>query len=154
MIVRSLPVLLILALFGTVVGCGQRGGSVYVLEEPQSVTLTASVSTLKVQQGGTVVLHAERRTSGKWKQISLNEVRAGQCWVYRPPVESEPEVADALQWEVVPENAATFNREYRMDHTKIATMNVKGTITLTPRSAVQCEPDRVVEGTSIQIEVS
>jgi hypothetical protein len=107
-----------------------------------------------VQQGETVVLHVERRASGKWKQIPLNEVRSGQCWVYRPPAESEPEVADSVHWAVVPEGGVTLNREYRLDHTKIATMNVKGTITLTPFSTVKCEDDRVVEGPSIQIEVS
>lgn len=154
MIVRSLPILLLAALLWSVAGCEQQSDLVYVLEEPQSVTLTASASTLKVQQGETIVLHVERRTSGKWKQVPLDEVRSGQCWVYRPPVESEPEVADSVQWEVVPENAVTFNREYRLDHTRIATTNVKGTIKLTPFSAVKCEADRVVQGPSILIEVS
>jgi hypothetical protein len=154
MIVRSLPVLLVSAVLWSVAGCEQQSDLVYVLEEPQSVTLTASASTLNVQQGETIVLHVERRTSGKWRQIPLNEARSGQCWVYRPPVESEPEVADSVQWEVVPENAVTFNREYRLDHTRIATMNIKGTIKLTPLSAVKCEADRVVRGPSILIEVS
>lgn len=118
------------------------------------MTLTASASAPSVQQGETVVLRAERRASGKWKQIPLNEVRSGQCWVYVPPAELEASVADGVQWQVVPEGAVAFNPEIRMDHTKIATMNVKGTITLTPLSPVICEPDRVVEGPSIQIEVS
>lgn len=118
------------------------------------MTLTASASALSVQQGETVVLRAERRTSGKWKQIPLNEVRPGQCWVYLPPAQLDAAVADGVQWEVVPEGAVAFNPEIRMDHTKVATMKVKGTITLQPLSPVKCEPDRVVEGPSIQIEVS
>jgi hypothetical protein len=154
MLVRSLPVLLLVAVLWSVAGCEQQSDLVYVLEEPQSVTLIASASTLKGQQGESIVLHVERRTSGKWKQIPLSEVRSGQCWVYRPPVESEPEVADSLQWEVVPENAVTFNREYRLDHKRIATANIKGTIKLTPFSAVKCEADRAVRGPSVLIEVS
>jgi hypothetical protein len=152
--VRLLLVLLMSVLPGAIVGCGQRGGLVYVLEEPQSVTLTASASPSRVRQGATVVLHVERRTSGKWKQIPLKEVRSGQCWVYQPPVELEPEVADSVHWQVAPENAVVFTPEYRVDHTRIARMNVKGTITLTPISPVKCEEDRVVEGSSIQIEVT
>lgn len=155
MIFRSTSAFVAAALLlGVVTGCGQQGKLVYVLEEPQSVTLTASASVLSVQQGETVVLRAERRTSGKWKQIPLNEVRSGQCWLYQPPAELEAEVADGVQWEIMPEGAVALSLEYRMDHAKTATMNVKGTITLRPLSPVTCEPDRVVEGPSIQIEVS
>ena len=81
MFMRSISALVTAALLGMVAGCEQHGNLVYVLEEPQSVTLTASASALSVQQGETVVLRAERRASGKWKQIPLNEVRSGQCWV-------------------------------------------------------------------------
>jgi hypothetical protein len=148
----TLPILLMTAQLVVIAGCEQRAPMVYVLESPQSIELTASASPLSVRQGETVVLRVERRTSGKWKQIPRDELKAGQCWVYRPPAESE--VADNVQWEVVPEDAVQFNAEYRMDHTKAATMMAKGTITLTPRSAVKCEADRVVEGPPIQIEVS
>ena len=134
--------------------CEQRAPQVYVLESPQSITLTASASPTSVQQGGTVVLRVARRTSGKWKQVSRDELKAGQCWVYRPPPESEDEVAHDVQWAVVPENAVRFNTDYQMDRTRGATMMVKGTIELTPVSTVKCEGDRVVEGASIHIEVS
>lgn len=154
MIAQSTAALVTVALLGVIAGCGQRHNLVYVLEEPQSVTLSASASTPNVKQGGTVVLRVERRTAGKWKQIPLSEVRSGQCWVYLPPQELEAGVADGVHWEVVPENAVAFNTEFRMDHTKIATMHVKGTITLRPLSPVKCEPDRIVEGPSIQIQVS
>ena len=151
---RTVTVLLIPALLAVVAGCEQRGPFVYVLESPQSVTLTASASAAKVQQGETVVLRVERRTSGKWKQIARKELRPGQCWVYRPPVEIEPEVAHSIQWQVDPEGAVEFHTEYQLDQTRAATMSAKGKIKLTPVSTVKCEDDRSVAGAAIEIEVS
>ncbi len=81
----------------------------------QSVELKASASLLKVPPGGQVVLHVERRTTGQWKKIGRNELTPGQCWVYRPPVEVEPEVAADVQWAVEPENALEFHSEYQLD---------------------------------------
>lgn len=146
--------LLIPAALAVVTGCEQRAALVYVLESPQTVELATSASALSVRQGEPVVLHVARRTSGKWKQIPRDQLRSGQCWVYQPPAESAAEVADSVQWDVVPEDGVRFNTEYRLDHTRIATMFLKGTIKLTPISAVKCEADRVAEGPSIQIEVS
>jgi hypothetical protein len=154
MIVRLLTLFMIAGLMSSLAGCKQRGALVYVLEEPQSVTLTTSASKSNVQRGESVVLHVERRTTGKWKQIPLKQVQPGQCWVYQPPTESEPEVADTVHWEVTPENAISFNQDFRLDHTKIATVNANVPITLTPTSLVKCEPDRTVEGAAIRIEVS
>lgn len=150
---RATNCLPLLTLLAAAAGCEQRQPLVYVLESPQSITLTASASPSRVQKGETVALHVERRTRASWKQIPRDELQPGQCWVYRPPPESEPEVADDVQWRVAPENAVRFHTEYRMDHTRLATMMVKGTIELTPFSEVQCEPDRAVEGPSLQIEV-
>jgi hypothetical protein len=114
--------------------------------------LNASSSASIVQQGETVVLSVERRTSGNWKQVPVNQAR-GQCWFHvRPPV-VESQVADSVQWAVDPENSVAFNAEYRFDHARIATMNVKGTIRLTPASEVPCEPDRMVEGPTLEIAV-
>jgi len=146
--------LLVSAMLVVLAGCERKAPMVYVLESPQSVSLVSSASASKAQQGDTVVLHLERRTSGKWKQIPRDEVQRGQCWLYRPPAESEAEVADNVHWEVVPEDAVRFNEEYRLDHTRIATMKVTGRIELTPLSAVPCEADRVVAGPTIAIEVS
>jgi hypothetical protein len=146
--------LLIPALLAVVAGCEQRGPFVYVLESPQSVVLTATASTSKVQQGETVVLHVERRTTGKWQRVSRGELKPGQCWVYRPPVEVEPEVAQDLQWHVEPERAVDFHTEYQMNKSRVATMMTKGTIKLTPVSKVQCEEGRTVEGPALEIEVS
>lgn len=151
---RSVSVLLLPAILAIVAGCEQRAPSVYVLESPQSVELIASASAAKVQQGETVVLHVERRTSGKWKQVPRDQLTPGQCWVYRPPVEVEPEIAHSVQWEVVPEGAVQFHEEYQLDQTRVATLIAKGKITLTPISAVKCEADRSVAGPAIEIEVS
>lgn len=126
----------------------------YVLESPQSIELIASASASNVQQGATVVLHVQRRTSGKWKQVPRGKLTAGQCWVYRPPVALEPEVAHSVQWEVIPENAVRFHTDYRLDQTRAATMMTKGTVKLTPVSPVKCENDRTVAGAAIEIEVS
>jgi outer membrane protein assembly factor BamE (lipoprotein component of BamABCDE complex) len=143
-----------LAMLIAVAGCGKTSKVVYVLEEPQNVTLVPSASATQVRRGETVILSLERRIEGKWKQVPLESVGTGQCWVYRPPTSVEPQAADSVEWEVTPEGAVSFNQDYRMDHTKVATMQRAGTITLKPRTAVKCEPDRVVEGPSLQIEVS
>ncbi|HEX7011659.1 MAG TPA: hypothetical protein VF161_02885 [Steroidobacteraceae bacterium] len=140
--------------FVLLVGCEQRPPMVYVLESPQTVTLTPSVSATEAKLGETVVLRVERRTSGNWRQVPRSEVQPGQCWMYRPPPEVEAEVADDVYWEVVPEEAIRLNTEFRLDHTRIATLLVRGKITLTPITAVPCEPDRVVRGPSLEIEVS
>jgi hypothetical protein len=146
--------LLIPAVLAVVAGCEQRGPFVYVLESPQSVVLTATASAPKVQQGEKVVLHVERKTTGKWQRVSRSELAPGQCWVYRPPVEVEPEVAQDVQWVVEPERAVEFHTEYQMDRSRVATMMIQGTIKLTPVSKVKCEEGRSVEGSTISIEVT
>jgi hypothetical protein len=145
---------LIPAVLAVVAGCEQRGPFVYVLESPQTVALNASATPTKVQQGESVVLHVERRISGQWKRVSRDELTPGQCWVYRPPVEVEPEVARDIQWQVEPEGAVQFHTDYQMDRTRVATMATKGKILLTPVSTVKCEEGRSVAGTTIEIEVS
>lgn len=145
---------LVPAVLAVLAGCEQRGPFVYVLESPQSVVLTASASASTVQQGETVVLRVERRTSGKWKQVSRDELNPGQCWVYRPPLAVEPEIAHSVGWQVVPEGAVEFHTEHQMDQTRVATMTAKGKVKLTPISAVKCEDGRSVVGPSIEIEVS
>ena len=151
---RSVSMLVIPAALALVAGCEQRGPYVYVLESPQTVVLKATASTSKVEQGGTVVLHVARHTTGKWNRVSRGDLKPGQCWVYRPPVEVEPEVAQSLQWVVEPERAVEFHTEYQMDQSRVATMMTKGTIKLTPVGKVQCEEGRSVEGTPLEIEVT
>lgn len=150
---RSVSMLVIPAVLAALAGCNQRGPTVYVLEGPQTVELKTSASASKVQQGETVVLHVEQRTSGKWKQIPRDELKPGQCWVYRPPVELEPEVAHNVLWEVIPEGAVEFHSEYQMDQSRVATMRAPGTIKLTPIGKVKCEEGRSVVGSTIEIEV-
>ena len=134
-------------------GCEQRSPMVYVLEGPQDVKLTASASASSVKAGETVVLHVQRRATGKWKQIPRDQLTQGQCWLYTPPPEVEEEVAANVEWDVYPDGAVEFERTYRMDHTRIVTAVRKGRITLRPLSPVRCEKDRVEEGPLIRIEV-
>lgn len=151
---RHKAIVPMLALLGAMAGCEKSSKMVYVLEEPQDVTLVPSASATQVRRGETVVLSLERRIEGKWKQVPLESASPGQCWVYRPPASVEAQAADSVEWEVSPEGAIAFHPEYRMDHTKLATMQRAGTINLRPRTAVKCEPDRVVEGPVLQIEVT
>lgn len=151
---RSVSMLVISAVLVAIAGCEQRGPTVYVLDGPQTVELNASASASKVQLGETVVLHVEQRNSGKWKQIPRDELTPGQCWVYRPPVEVEPEVAHSVQWEVIPEGAVEFHSEYQMDQSRLATMRAKGAIKLTPIGKAKCEEGHSVVGSTIEIEVT
>lgn len=134
-------------------GCEQQQPMVYVLEGPQEVTLTASASATTLKVGETVVLHAQRRAVGKWKQIPRDQLTPGQCWLYTAPPELEQEVAASIDWEVLPENAVRFENAVRMDQTRIATMMVRGRVTLRPLTTVRCEKDRIEEGSPIRFEV-
>jgi hypothetical protein len=137
-----------------VAGCEQKQPLVYVLEGPQDVTLTASASATTVKVGEPVVLHAQRRTVGKWKQIPRDQLTPGQCWLYTAPPELEQEVAASIDWEVLPNNAVRFDNAVRMDQTRVATMLVRGRVTLRPLTTVRCEKDRIAEGSPIRFEVN
>lgn len=134
-------------------GCEQQQPLVYVLEGPQEVTLTASASATTVKVGETVVLHAQRRAVGKWKQIPRDQLTPGQCWLYTQPPELEQEVAGSIDWEVLPNSAVRFENAVQMDQTRVATMLVRGRVTLKPLTTVRCEKDRVEEGKPIRFEV-
>ncbi len=151
MILRSFAFVM---LIGALAGCEKQTKMVYVLDGPQQVTLTTSASAQKVRQGESVQLHAELRANGNWKQIPMDQVTRGQCWVYHPPAEVEPEVADSVEWEVAPDGAVAFRPEFRLDHKRVITMDTRGTIRLRPKINVKCEPDRQVEGPPIVIEVT
>jgi len=151
-LVRSALIIVLASAFAA--GCKQQSPMVYVLDGPQKVTLTVSASATEVKAGETIVLHAQRRSVGKWKQIPRDHLTQGQCWLYTPPPELEQEVADNLEWEVEPENAVQFDTTFRMDHTRPATMMRKGRVTLRPFTAVRCEKDRVEEGPVIRIQVT
>ena len=134
--------------------CEQQQPMVYVLEGPQDVTLTASASATTLKVGETVVLHAQRRAVGKWKQIPRDQLTPGQCWLYTAPPELEQEVAGSIDWEVLPNNAVRFDNAVRMDQTRVATMLVRGRVTLRPLTTVRCEKDRIEEGSPIRFEVN
>lgn len=134
-------------------GCKQQAPLVYVLESPQEVTLTASASATRVPRGETVVLHAQRRSVGKWQQIPRDQLAPGQCWLYRPPPELESEVADKVEWEIIPDRGIQLDPAFQMDHSRVALLAVPGKYTLTAYSAVTCEKDRVVQGPTFEIEV-
>lgn len=150
-LVRSALIVVLVSAFG--LGCKQQSPMVYVLDGPQNVTLTISASAARVPVGESVVLHAQRRSVGKWKQIPRDQLTQGQCWLYTPPPELEAEVADNLEWQVEPENAVQFDTTFRMDHTRPVTVLAKGHITLRAFTAVRCEKDRVEESDPIRIEV-
>ena len=151
-LIRSALTIALVSAFA--IGCKQQSPMVYVLDGPQEVTLKVSASATEVKAGETIVLHAQRRSVGKWQQIPRDQLTPGQCWVYTPPAELEEEVADNLDWQVEPENAMQFDVTFRMDHTRLATPRIKGRITLRPFTAVRCEKDRVEEGPAIRIEVT
>jgi len=144
----------VIAMLIALSACDKQGSKmVYVLEEPQQVTLTASASAERVGRGESVTLHAERRSIGKWKRIPMDQVTQGQCWVYQIPEEVEPEVADSIEWEVIPDGSVLFKPEYRLDHKRIITTERMGRITFVPRTTVKCEADRIVEGAPLVIHV-
>jgi hypothetical protein len=153
-IMRFISMLALPVVLASVAGCEQRGPTVYVLEGEQTVELKASATPSRARVGETVVLHVEQRTQGNWKQIARNELKPGQCWVYRPPAEVEPEVAHSVQWEVIPEDAVRFPQEYQLNQSRVAIMMVKGTVKLTPIAKVKCEEGRTVVGPTVEIEVT
>ena len=148
------PLVCAAALLAFAAGCEQQAPKVWVVESPQEVTLMASASASKVPLGESVTLHVERRTSGQWKQIPRDQLRPGQCWLYRPPPQSEAEVADSVEWQSTPKHGISYGAEVRMDRKRVVTLRASGTVTLVPLSPVPCEPGRVVQGPPIQIEVS
>ncbi|HKR33833.1 MAG TPA: hypothetical protein VJT10_03290 [Steroidobacteraceae bacterium] len=153
-LIRTAPCIVCFAALTLALGCKQQSPMVYVLASEQEVTLTSSASASSVKQGEQVVLRVQRRAVGQWKQIPRDQLTPGQCWLYTPPPELEPEVADRMEWEVIPDRGVEFDATFRMDHTRIAVMVVAGSYKLTPYSPVTCEKDRVVQGPTIEIEVS
>src|SRR4051812_48600055 len=103
----NLRTLLVAAALLAMSACGKQSSKmVYVLEEPQSVTLIASASPAKVERGEAVTLHAERRSTGKWKQVPMDQVTQGQCWVIKcrtrwklkSPIASSGTCIPTVQW--------------------------------------------------------
>jgi hypothetical protein len=68
------------------------------------------------------------------------------------PPEEEAEVADNLHWVVEPPGAATFNTDFRPDHTRAVALSKEGVFSFTPSTSVWCEPGRIVSAPSLQVE--
>lgn len=134
-------------------GCDRTPEFVFILEAPQAVELAASASARSVGVDEPVVLHAERSTSGSWTRIRSRELKPDQCWMAALPPQREPAVADNLHWIVEPGGAASFNTDFRPDHTRTVVLSKPGIYTLTPSTAVWCEPGRAVAATPLRIEV-
>lgn len=138
----------------TLPGCDQKPAFIFVLETSQVVELEASASARQVSPGESFVLNAQRKTSGNWRRIASHELMPGQCWMAALPPEREKEVADNLHWVVEPQGAATFNIDFRPDHTRAVSISKEGVFTFTPSTAVWCEPGRSVSAPPIRIEVT
>ncbi|HEY7642614.1 MAG TPA: hypothetical protein VH814_22965 [Steroidobacteraceae bacterium] len=153
-LLRKILFLFLSAGLALAAGCSGKAPMVYVLASEQEVSLHPSVSAAKVQKGEQIVLRVQRRAVGQWKQIPRDQLTPGQCWLYVPPPELEPEVADKVEWEIIPDRGVQLDPTFRMDHTRIAVPVFAGTYKLTPYSPVTCEKDRVVQGPTIEIEVT
>jgi hypothetical protein len=134
--------------------CDRTPESVFVLNAPQTVRLTASASTLSARAGEPVVLYAERKTQGSWTRIPSKELKPDQCWVAALPPERETAVADNIHWVVEPEGEAVFNIDVRPDHTRTVVLSKPGIFTLTPSTSVWCEPGRSVPASPLRIEAT
>ena len=113
-------------------GCDPKPEFVFVLEAPQTVELAASASSRSVGTGTPVVLYAERTTEGSWSRIPYRELKPDQCWMAAIPPQREAAVADNLHWIVEPANVATFNTDFRSDHTRTVVLSKQGIYTFTP----------------------
>ena len=133
-------------------GCQDDPQVVYVPAAPPRVELLVSASATEVAIGAPVVLRAERRYRGEWKQVERASLRDGQCWLGRPPPEREPEVADNLRWQASPDGPARFNVVYRQDRTREVTFSEPGTFILRASSTVYCGDD--VDARPITIKVT
>jgi len=135
--VRVLKALLPLAVLGAA-ACQDQPRLVYVPVTPPQVELLVSASAAEVAVGTPIVLRAERRYRGEWKQVERASLSDGQCWLGRPPPEREPEVADNLHWRASPDGPARFNVVYREDRTREVIFSAAGSFVLQASSTVYC----------------
>lgn len=135
-----------------IAGCDHRPEFVFVLEAPQVVELAASASVSRVRVGEAVVLYAQRGTRGSWKRIASRELGPHQCWMAALPPEKETAVADNLHWVVDPPGLATFNTDFRSDHTRAVVLSKEGVFSFTASTSVWCEPGRSVPAPPLHIE--
>ena len=147
---RVLKPLLVLVILGAS-ACQDEPRLVYVPVSPPQVELLTSASASEVAVGAPIVLRAERRYRGEWKQVERASLPQAQCWLGRPPPEYEAEVSDNLHWRASPESAARFNVIYREDRTREVVFSQAGTFILRASSVVYCGED--VDAKPISIKV-
>jgi len=143
----------ILTLVAVLLACQGEPRLVYVPSTEPEVELVVRVSATEVSVGEPVVLYAERRTGGEWKQVERKELANEQRWLGRPPPTQEQEVADNLHWEVLPPAGARFNTAFRADHTREVVFSEAGTFILESSSTIWCRPGKVARGQPIKIVV-
>src|SRR5690349_1214665 len=80
------------------VGCSPAPRTVFVPAGPPAVTLTLHASASEVEVGTPVILRAERRSGGAWREVAKDSHPADACWLATPPPAHEDEVADNLRW--------------------------------------------------------
>jgi len=142
----------LLSAAGILVACQGEPRLVYVPSTEPEVELLVRASATEVSVGEPVVLYAERRSRGEWKQVEKSSLTSEQCWLGRPPPTQEREVSDNLRWEALPAERARFNTVYRDDHTREVVFLEPGTFTLESSSAVWCRPNKA-RGQPIEILV-
>ena len=98
---------------------------------------TAKGREPEVRVGEPLTLHA-RRSSGPWVEVARRNLPTDACWIARPPLPDEPEVADNLRWVVEPEGRATFNLGLNEDHTRVVRFTEPGRYALHAISSMWC----------------
>jgi hypothetical protein len=131
--------------------CQDEPRLVYVPVSPPQVELLVSASATEVAANVPVVLRAERRYRGEWRQVERASLRDGQCWLGRPPPEREPEVADNLRWLASPDGSARFNVVYRTDRTREVVFEKPGSYVLQATSVVYCGDDVTARPMTISV---
>ncbi|MDP2241762.1 MAG: hypothetical protein Q8K18_16610 [Burkholderiales bacterium] len=142
----------LLCVAAMLVACQGEPRWVYVPATEPEVELLVRASATEVSVGEPVVLHAERRSRGEWKQVEKSSLTSEQCWLGRPPPAQEKEVSDNVRWEALPAGRARFNTVYRDDHTREVVFLEAGTFTLESSTEVWCRPDKA-RGQPIKILV-
>ena len=133
--------------------CDSDPQEVYVPVTEPEVELVVSASATEVSVGEPVVLFAERRNHGDWKQVKRRELARERCWLRSPPPENEKEVADNLRWESLPSKGARFNTNIRTDHTREVVFAEPGIFILESSSSIWCRPEKTAKGKPIKILV-
>jgi hypothetical protein len=132
--------------------CQEEPRLVYVPSTEPEMELLVAASATEVSVGEPVILHAERRSRGEWKQVEKSSLGGEQCWLGRPPPAREPEISDNIRWEALPAEHARFKTAYRNDRTREVVFLKAGTVTLESSSAVWCRPHKA-RGKPIRILV-